>query len=184
MPFSLFKRKLPTEEATSAYQTIVSQARLPFFYLDCGVPDTLDGRFDLIVLHAFLLMHRTAGEGEVADQFNQTVFDVMFADMEGNLRTMGVSDLRIGKKVKEMARAFYGRSVAYREALADTDDAALYDALQRNLYRLADPRDVELASMVAYTRKQADQLAVQDLASVLAGKVKFVTPEASGERPS
>ena len=78
MPFSLFKRKLPTDEANRAYETIVAQARLPFFYLECGVPDTLDGRFDLIVLHAFLAMHRTAGKGEAAEQFNQSLFDTMF----------------------------------------------------------------------------------------------------------
>lgn len=178
MSFSLFKRKQPTAEAGLAYDRIVTQARLPYFYLAGGVPDTLDGRFDLVVLHAFLVMNRTNGQGEAAERFGQTLFDIMFSDMDANLRSIGVSDLRVGKKVKEMARAFYGRSVAYRDALADPDEDVLRESLRRNLYRQIDADDNAVTSMADYARSQALTLAAQSLEAILAGNPHFIEPGA------
>ena len=180
MPFSVFKRKPLSAEAARAYDGIVAQARQPYFYLEAGVPDTLDGRFDLIVLHAFLVMHRTAGHGAKAEQFNQALFDVMFRDMEANLRTIGVSDLRVGKKVKQMAQAFYGRCVAYREALKTDRDDTVAEALRRNLYRQSDPSDRQVNILVAYLRGEAANLAAQPLAAVLSGHPSFGKPGGLG----
>lgn len=180
MPFSVFKRKPSSLQAARAYDVIVAQARQPYFYLQGGVADTLDGRFDLIVLHAFLVMHRTTGEGKRAEGFNQALFDIMFKDMEANLRAIGVSDLRVAKKVKQMARAFYGRSVAYRDALADRHDDALTDALRRNLYRLSDPGDEQVATVVHYIRSQSAALAAQPTATVLDGNPRFEIPNDTG----
>lgn len=176
MPFSVFKRKPLSAEAARAYDVIVAQARQPYFYLEAGVPDTLDGRFDLIVLHAFLVMHRSAGHGAEAEQFNQALFDIMFKDMEANLRTIGVSDLRVGKKVKQMAQAFYGRSVAYREALKTDGDDVLAEALRRNLYRQSSPSDRQVAVLADYLRDEVANLAAQPLAGILGGRPSFGQP--------
>ena len=114
----LFRRSPHKDAAHALYVEAVRQARQPSFYASCGVPDTLDGRFDLIVLHVFLVMRALAQAGETGQKVGSAVLDVMFDDMDMNLREMGVGDLSVGKKVKAMARAYYGRAKAYGEALA------------------------------------------------------------------
>ncbi|WP_374466727.1 ubiquinol-cytochrome C chaperone family protein, partial [Ferrovibrio sp.] len=90
------------------YRAIVAQSRQAGFYREHGVPDSLDGRFDMIVLHSFLVMRRLRRIGAAAEPLSQQLFDLMFADMDSNLREIGVGDLSVGKKVKAMAQAFYG----------------------------------------------------------------------------
>ena len=101
-------RKRRREAARRLYMVAVRQARDPILYTACGVADTLDGRFDLIVLHVVPLMRRLRQCDEGGRQLSQALFDVMFDDMDQSLREMGVGDLRVGKRVKQMARAFYG----------------------------------------------------------------------------
>jgi hypothetical protein len=108
-------------------------ARDPWLYLSLGVPDTLDGRFDLIALHAFLLVHRLQDEAAPGPDLAQAVFDAMFRDMDNNLREIGVSDLTVGKRVRAMWEAFHGRAKAYAAALEATDRLALETALARNV---------------------------------------------------
>jgi cytochrome b pre-mRNA-processing protein 3 len=164
--------------ARALYEAIVTQARLPGFYRDRGVPDTLDGRFDMIVLHAFLVLHRLKRDGHAQGPVGQALFDLMFADMDASLREIGVGDLSVGKKVKQMARAFYGRAAAYDAALADGAAAALEDALRRNLYgTVAAPDRADLAAMAGYVRFQAQALAAQDVKAILAGRLRFAPPE-------
>ena len=125
MRFKGFRRQTPITDASHAlYNRVVEQARRPAFYTTCGVPDTLDGRFDMIVLHAFLLFHRLKLDHPRSADLSQSVFDLMFADMDRSLREMGAGDLGVGKKVKTMVRACYGRIAAYEAGLAD-DDASL-----------------------------------------------------------
>src|SRR5260370_6969849 len=99
--------------ADLAYRRVVEQARQPIFFTDYGVPDTLDGRFELICLHAFLYLHRLKGEPPPATWLCQSFFDEMFADFDRALREMGTGDLSVRKHVKRTARAFYGRIRAY-----------------------------------------------------------------------
>lgn len=163
--------------AHSLYTAIIMQARQPDFYLRQQVPDSLDGRFDLIVLHAFLVMRglgRVDGNGrEAAREVSQALFDMMFADMEQNLRELGVSDMAVGKRVKQMAQAFYGRVAAYDKGLSEGDEA-LISALQRNLYGAADPAPAEgvVAEMAAYLRQQDTRLAGAG-AGLVEGQVSF-----------
>jgi len=132
----------------------------------------VDGRFDLLVLHVFLLMHRLGTEGRETRSVNQGLFDLMFADMDRSLREMGVSDMSVGKRVKEMARAFYGRVDAYEPALNDL--AKLEEALARNLYRGAEVKQSSLAAMAHYIQKQVAALAALDPSSIAeAGKACF-----------
>ncbi len=170
MGFAWLGRRRQREEMVDAlYAKAVAQARLPVFYADREVPDTVDGRFDLLVLHVFLLLHRLGApqEGETKREtrrLTQALFDLMFADMDRSLREMGVSDMAVGKRVKEMARAFYGRVDAYEPVLRD--GAGLEEALARNLYRGAEVKPSSLAAMAHYIQTQVAALAALDPASI------------------
>jgi len=163
---ALFNRK--SRNAVQAlYGAIVAAARNPAFYAEWGVPDTLDGRFELIALHAFLALRRLKQADDSA-AFAQALFDTMFADLDRNLREMGVGDLSVGRQVKTMAKAFYGRVVAYERGLAGADN--LDDALRRNLYGTAVPDAAQIAAAAAYVRHQARALDAVPAERLLAGE--------------
>jgi cytochrome b pre-mRNA-processing protein 3 len=157
------------------YTATVGTAREPYLYTTIGVPDTLDGRFDLIGLHAFLLIHRLTREPEPGPALAQAVFDAMFSDMDINLRELGVGDLSVGRKVKTMWDAFHGRSRAYAQALEAGDDAALDAALARNLWRGDTPPDGAIAAMRRLAHAQLATLADQSLDRLAKGEVRFLT---------
>jgi cytochrome b pre-mRNA-processing protein 3 len=161
--------------ARRLYLSLVAQARQPGFYLRCRVPDTVDGRFDMILLHAFLVLRRLKRDHPRTADLAQAVFDLMFADMDRNLREMGVGDLAVGRRVKAMAAAFYGRIAAY-EAGLDDGEAALAEALRRNLFRKANPTPADIDAVAAYVRREARALDAQPLASLMAGMVSFGPP--------
>ena len=119
------------------YGLIVRQGRLPYFYGVCGVPDTVGGRFDMLALHAYIVLRRLKELGGDYRKLNQALHDRMFADLDYNLREMGVGDLRVGRQIKDLATLFYGRISAYDAALAGSTQGsaqALEDALARNVY--------------------------------------------------
>lgn len=177
LPFASFFRRPPHEAAaTELYAALVTQARRPEFYEACGVPDTVDGRFDMIAVHAFLLMRRLRAEGEAARGLSQSLFDIMFADMDQNLREIGVGDLGVGKRVKAMAQAFYGRVGAYDAGLDDPADPALAAALRRNLYRKTAPSEAQVAALVMYMRRENAALAGQPSDELHGGRVAFGEP--------
>jgi cytochrome b pre-mRNA-processing protein 3 len=161
--------------AILGYRRVVEQSRQRVFFTDYQVPDTLDGRFELICLHAFLYLHRLKSERAQTRRFCQELFDTMFADMDRSLREMGRSDLGVGREVKRMARGFYGRICAYEEGLAGAD-SLLAAALARNLFgTLAGAPPLAAAS--AYVRRAAAALAAQPTAELLAGRIVFPRPE-------
>lgn len=167
--------------AAKLYVGVVEQARQPFFYLKLGVPDTPDGRFDLIALHAALLLRRLRRERERTEALSQAVFDLMFADMDQNLREMGVGDLAVGKRIKAMAQGFYGRLAAYDVGLAAPGHDVLADALARNVYRHRGPGEGDPAGLAAYMRRQAETLEAQPVETLMAGAVAFDPPGAEAE---
>ena len=167
----LFGRSPEAPAAHAAYTALVAQARRPVFYVELGVPDTLDGRFEMIALHLFLVLHRLRAE-PAAQLFGQTLYDVMFADMDRSLREMGTGDLSVGKQVKLMAKGLAGRIAAYQAGLAG--EADLDEALRRNLYGTVDATAPEhVAAMAEYLRVQAAALAAQPVAQVTAGVLHF-----------
>jgi len=181
---SLFRRKANKENkelAAVLYAAIVAQARQPVFFSEFGVPDTLDGRFEMLTLHAFLVMNRLREGRPETEDFSQALFDAMFFDLDRGLREMGVGDLGVGRRIKAMIQAFYGRVDAYSKGLA-ADDAELEAALRRNLYGTAQPRPGDLAAMAGYLRLQRDKLAETALADLLAGRLSFapVGPKPEG----
>ena len=170
-----FRRNPIRDAAERAYGLVVEQSRRPEFFVTLGVPDTLDGRFEAICLHAFLYLHRLKTEGAAAAELGQRFFDLMFADFDRSLREIGTGDLGVGRQVKRMAEAFYGRIRAYEDGLAG-DDAALNAALARNLYGTATASDMQLARVAAYLRREVEGLAGQSAAALLAGAMTFGAP--------
>ncbi len=165
--------------AEAAYAAIVAQARRPEFYRTLAVPDTLDGRFELIALHLFLVLRRLKGEPEARD-VSQALADRLFDDLDRSLREMGAGDLGVGRRVKAMARALYGRIAAYEAGLA-TGGGGLVAALARNLYGTATAPPAVVEAMAGYLRREAAALAAADSAEIAAGRVAFGTPPAPGE---
>lgn len=157
------------------YGAAVAAARAPYYYATLGVPDTLDGRFDLVGLHAFLVIRRLAALPPPGPDVAQAVFDAMFNDMDFNLRELGVSDLSVGRKVKQMWEAFHGRAMAYQAALAE-GEAPLAEALARNVWRgEAPPGAPERLARLAVA--QARALEAADPAALCAGRLAFPAPE-------
>lgn len=130
----LFKKDPMKARAREVYDTLVRAARKPGLYGENGAPDTVDGRFDMITAHAILLFRRLRGQGEAATELSQLVFDRMFDDFDAALREMGTGDLSVGKKIREMGEAFYGRAKAYEDALNAGDEDKLAAILERNLF--------------------------------------------------
>lgn len=171
----LFRPNRHQAPARSLYRAIVEQARQPAFYSACGVPDTLDGRFELIVLHSFLVMHRLKRDhGQTAD-LAQELFDTLFSDMDVSLRELGVGDLGVGRRVKAMAQGFYGRAAAYENGLAVGADA-LGQALARNLFGTVECAAASRRAMADYVAREAAELATQGLPALLDGRVEFGPP--------
>ncbi len=160
------------------YGAAVAAARQPVFYRDLGVPDTLDGRFDLVGLHVFLVIRRLTALPAPGPDVAQAVFDAMFSDMDFNLREMGVSDLVVGRRVKAMWEALHGRSTAYESAIAQGDAAALAEALLRNVWRGAEGIDpaapARLAQLVLRQAAALDAVPAEEL---MAGRLRFADAE-------
>jgi cytochrome b pre-mRNA-processing protein 3 len=173
-------RRRPHERAGFAlYGAAVARARDPHWFGALAVPDTLDGRFDMVSVFAFLLVDRARAEGTAEGAaLAQAVFDAMFADMDQSLREMGVGDLSVGKRVKAMWTAFNGRCLAYTGALDAGAPDALALALARNAWRQEEtpPGATVLAAHLAAQRRH---LAAQPFASLLAGQASFLPPDAA-----
>jgi cytochrome b pre-mRNA-processing protein 3 len=158
------------------YGAIVAQSRRVAFYTDYGVPDTIDGRFDLIVLHIVLLLARLDRGGPSARDVGQNLFDLFCRDLDANLREMGVGDLAVPKRMRQFGEAFYGRQTAYLAAFAAADGRELEKALARNIFQGANgagPR-----RLARYVRALAHQFEVHDPEALLRGAVVFPDPEA------
>lgn len=179
MIFRLFRRDPQAATINALYGTIVAQARVPAFYLAFGVPDTPEGRFDLLVLHLALVCRRLgrAGGKEQASAraLSQGVFDMFCRDMDHNLREMGVGDLTVPKTMRKLGEAFYGRLDVYDRALGSANPAELPAALARNTQGPGAP--VATAQrLAAYARAAAARLEALPIACFGDGKVSFPDP--------
>jgi cytochrome b pre-mRNA-processing protein 3 len=173
----LLRSKAEKQAAQKLYETIVTQSRLPLFYESYEVVDSLDGRFDMISLHAALVIKHLSKGDKKAIKMSQALFDHLFVQMERALREMGVGDLAIPKHMKRMMKAFKGRFGAYIIALDAADEPAVREALRRNLYRhneevLAD----KLEFMKEYLQANHSHVMAQDIQSLCQGDVTFILP--------
>jgi cytochrome b pre-mRNA-processing protein 3 len=173
-PFAPRKTYPPAHGATieAIYGMIVAQARLAEFYLRFGVPDTVNGRFDMVVLHLWMILSRLRAEGAAIEA--QQLFDHFCSDMDANLREMGVGDLTVPKRMKKFGEAFYGRSGAYDAAII-AGEAELRAALARNV--LASDNPAAAAPLAGYVTRAITALAMIDSAALLSGAWRFPNPE-------
>jgi cytochrome b pre-mRNA-processing protein 3 len=172
-PFNRFRNPAVLRGTIEAiYGMIVAQAREPAFYADLHVRDTVNGRFDLLILHLWLVLRRLqpapGGSG-----LSQALFDRFCADMDDNLREMGVGDLTVPKRMQAFGEAFYGRTSAYDLAF-ETGDEALAQALSRNVFNGEFPESAKL--LAAYVRQTSDALKALDDAVITGGSWSFPKP--------
>jgi cytochrome b pre-mRNA-processing protein 3 len=162
MILKLFRRTPRDDSIARLYGTIVAQARAPAFYRLYGVPDTVNGRLEMIMLHTVLFLRRLEGETGPIRQFGQSLFDHFCRDMDDNMREMGVGDLAVPRRMRRVGEAFYGRQAAYRTALdAPGDDRlaayvreaerrlAAEDGFERGQFAFPDPEKVFLRARPA-----------------------------------
>jgi cytochrome b pre-mRNA-processing protein 3 len=171
-----FQPRSHDRSINALYGVIVAQARSAAFYTSYGVPDTVEGRFDLIVLHLVLILARFGREQGAARGIGQTLFDVFCRDLDGNLREMGVGDLAVPKQMRRFGEAFYGRQTAYLAAFAAPDEGELENALDRNIFQgLGGGRGA--ARLARYARAALRRFETQDDSALLRGEVVFPHPE-------
>src|ERR1700704_4870898 len=177
-PFNHFRKpRIPSRGTIEAiYGMSVTQAREPLFYRDLGVPDTVNGRFDLLVVHLWMVLRRLNTIEGGAD-LSQALFDGFCDDMDANLREMGVGDLTVPKRMQAFGEAFYGRAAAYDQALAAGEEP-LAQALCKNIL---DGEKIEKARQLAFYAKAAiAALAGLDDATVQSGSWRFPSPARVG----
>jgi cytochrome b pre-mRNA-processing protein 3 len=172
----LFGRSRHERTGFLLYGEAVRAAREPAWFTELGVADTLDGRFDLVGLFAALMIHRLnalrAPDTALGAALAQAVFDAMFADMDFNLRELGVGDMGIARRVRDMWEAFHGRALAYQAPL-EQGDTALAAALARNVWRGNAPATAPVRLAGAALREYA-HLAGFSAGAWSAGEVAFL----------
>jgi cytochrome b pre-mRNA-processing protein 3 len=176
MIFRLFRRTPRDHTIASLYGTIVAQARVPAFYQIYGVPDTVNGRLEMIMLHAVLFLRRLEDEAAPVRALGQGLFDRFCRDMDDSMREMGVGDLAVPRKMRRIGEAFYGRQAVYRAALAAPDERPLAEALTRNVF--AGTSKPEAAARLAiYIHAAVRRLAAQDGKGFERAELAFPDPE-------
>lgn len=172
----MFARLFPgyrqKEQGYKLYGKLVGQARNPVFYTEFGVPDDMDGRFDMILLHMFVLDHRLAGEAVGTKKIRRFVQEALFSDMDRSLREMGVGDMSIGKEVKKMGAAWFGRVKAYTAAIkSDSPLKELSIAVAKNLYKSEDAPHAE--AIAGYMLESLQKLKSVPQPDVVASNFEF-----------
>ena len=177
-PFNHFSKPRGRLRSTieAIYGMIVTQTREPVFYRGLGVPDTVNGRFDLLLLHLWMVLRRFRS-AEGAAEVSQAVFDHFCADMDANLREMGVGDLAVPKRMQAFGEAFYGRSAAYDAACADDETLAL--AFCKNVLNGSGMENAR--RLAIYAKTVLAHLDRVDDAALLAAAWTFPAPAEAGE---
>jgi cytochrome b pre-mRNA-processing protein 3 len=176
MIFNLFPRNRQETTIRALYGAIVAQAREPSFYRGYDVPDTVNGRFDMIVLHLALFLDRVESGTEPMRMLGQAVFDLFCREMDGHFREAGVSDLKVPKEMQQMAQAFYGRRSVYRQALAAPGNEALEEALMRNVYPERPSAKAGAVRLATYIRVVSETLAQEN--GLEKGQLAWPDPDA------
>jgi cytochrome b pre-mRNA-processing protein 3 len=151
------------------YRALVAAARDPGWYRDGGVPDTLDGRFDMIAAVTALILLRLEGEGEAGREPGVLLAELFVADMDSSLRQVGIGDYVVGKHIGRMMGALGGRLAAFRDARSDLD--AFAEAVRRNVFHEAPPSGAALDWTSGRLRRLRGALDALSLEALLAGDV-------------
>lgn len=186
-----FKTRMTRTAADRLYAALVAQARAPVFYEELGVPDTMEGRYELVVLHLFLVMERLRDAGPEADTLARGTLERFVEDMDDCMREIGVGDMTVPKKVKKAAAGFYERSGQLRPLLAGDEDGPLAAHLASVLIGdtaadaagdepVTDPRALALAQ---YVRAAVGNLARTSVASLAGGNLSLPVPGLASASP-
>jgi cytochrome b pre-mRNA-processing protein 3 len=166
------------EVADRLYRDLVKQARTTAFYRALGVPDTPEGRFEMVGLHVALVVRRLRATGAPGSALGQELFDLMFADMDESLRQIGIGEMSVGKHIKRLAGNFYARLVALDEALAASPEGKLAQMLRTNAYHGgAAPSPHQVDALAGYVLAAEAALRAQATEDLLAGQVEWVPLE-------
>lgn len=169
----LQQRQDQRQKARSLYGSIVTQARSRGFYAGWGVPDTAEGRFEMIALHLVLVLHRLAGTDAPGRRLGQALTEAFVADLDDSLREMTVGDLAVPRHVKRAVAALHDRHAAYRAALAASSDNPLSAAIQARLAGAGAIRNLDAAQLCGYIREAKHRLDLLPGIEVLAGRVAW-----------
>ncbi|MNE14414.1 Ubiquinol-cytochrome C chaperone [compost metagenome] len=161
---TLFRRQTQERHAQGLYALAVEQARQPDFYARLGVADRIDARFELYTLHVLLLFVRMKAEGERGADLAQKMFDTYVSALDNVLRELGVGDVSVGKKMRKLGEALYGRMSAYEKALREGDHAGFQASIARNVFESDNPADG--AELTRYALETHDRLARQPTSAV------------------
>lgn len=168
----LFRPRAALSAGRGLYARAVEQSRNPALYSDLGAPDTVEGRFEIYSLHVVLLLERLRGQGGPAAEVSQGLFDAYVKDLDHALRELGVGDLSVGRKMRKLGEAFYGRGKSYETAFSALPDEAPLEALiVRTVYAGADAAPAR--RLLAYVLGQREALAGQSLEPLLQGEVDW-----------
>ncbi len=173
----LFKPRPAVVAGRSLYRSAAAQARRPEFYAVLGVPDTVQGRFELYALHVVLLLRRLKGRGEQAAETSQAVFDAFLRGLDDSLRDLGVGDLSMGKQMRKLGESVYGRIRSYDAALTALPDESELAAVIARLALAG--REEDPAPLTAYAARAAAALEAQPLERLCAGEAAWPSPGAS-----
>ena len=179
---SLRTRAETRRKAGELYGAVVAQARRPEFYATLGVPDTPVGRYEMVVLHLFLVLERLRSASDRGAPLDRLLVEAFIEDMDDSLRELATGDLSVPKKVRRAAAGLYDRSIDYRAGLAEASDAPLAAILARHIHDAPEraEADARLIALAAYVRQGARALAEVSLAS---DSVRFPDPPNSVEIP-
>jgi cytochrome b pre-mRNA-processing protein 3 len=166
--------------ARALYESIVAQARTRAFYADLGVPDTPEGRFEMVALHLVLVLERLARTEETGQRLARALTETFAVDLDDNLREMSVGDLAVPRQVKRAIGALHERYDGYRAALADADEAPLTVAIQSRLAGLDAGQGLDARRICAYLRLARHRLDLEPTAEVLAGRIAWPHVDAAG----
>jgi cytochrome b pre-mRNA-processing protein 3 len=177
----LFQTPRFQAEARALYRQIAEQARRPVLYTLYGVPDTIDGRFEMLSLHAYAVFHSLKGKGADAEALSQAIYDAMFADLDGALRELGVADLGVGRRIKTMTEALNGRIQAYDRGFDADGGGDLQQAVRRNVYGTASPTADQVRGMTEYLRSIRNAFVQASFEDLCSGRVLSSLPEPAAE---
>jgi len=158
--------------ADKLYGAIVTQARSGHIYTSLGVPDTPAGRFEIVVLHLFLVMERLSSDPEIGQVLPRLVVERFVSDVDDSLRELGTGDLAVPKKVRRAAAGLYERATAYRAAISVGDEKALAQLLASYVF-MAEGADWRSDALASYTIRAMAKLARRDVSEINSGKIAF-----------
>ncbi|WP_245279967.1 ubiquinol-cytochrome C chaperone family protein [Hyphomicrobium sp. 99] len=147
-----------SRKAEELYGSVVTAARQPAFYGHLGVPDTPEGRFELVALHLFLALEVLRGKGAAAEQLARRTIETFVVDMDDCMREMGVGDLTVPKKVKRAAAAFYERAASYRNGLAEGGSPQLSKTLRGYVFGGSEDREGDATALAVYMQAASSAL--------------------------